>query len=188
MISFSRTLKTLCVLCFASFALSAQATQVSGFTGDNAISTWTVGGSTSGHVETGGAPTSIVLSEPDGGPFGFNETTFTKIAETSGTFSFHWDMTTDDPCCSGLSVFNGSRSVLFDEPCCSTFSASGDYSMSVTAGDVIGWGVYSTDTCCGPDRFTISALSAPSDVPEPATIALLGLGLFGFTATRRRKK
>jgi hypothetical protein len=43
-------------------------------------------------------------------------------------------------------------------------------------------------TFTGPGDMTLSNISVTAAVPEPTTIALLGLGLFGFAAARRRKQ
>lgn len=65
------------------------------------------------------------------------------------------------------------------------------------------WGLFTGTGCCidtmsQPGQFVISGISsipggtgpgtAPSGVPEPTTIALLGLGLAGLSAARRHSK
>jgi hypothetical protein len=40
----------------------------------------------------------------------------------------------------------------------------------------------------GPDTFLIFNTNTPNQVPEPATIALFGLGMLGFAASRRKSK
>jgi|TARA_R110000850_G_scaffold154564_2_gene278020 hypothetical protein len=60
------------------------------------------------------------------------------------------------------------------------------------------WGVFDKDSLSdamnisGSGSMTISHVtefgSAPTNVPEPGTLALLGLGLLGLTATRKKQK
>jgi len=65
------------------------------------------------------------------------------------------------------------------------------------------WGLFTGTNCCidtmsGPGRFVISGISSvpvgtgpgqvPGQVPEPASMALVGLGLAGLATVRRRKQ
>ena len=62
----------------------------------------------------------------------------------------------------------------------------GSASFAVAAGNIFGFYVYSLDSRFGEASLRISNFSA--DVPEPTSLALLGLGLAGIFASRRRKQ
>jgi len=61
--------------------------------------------------------------------------------------------------------------------------ASGSMNLSIESGDKFSWWVLSTDDCCGAATLQVSAQYA---VPEPGTLALLGLGISGLVFVRRR--
>jgi hypothetical protein len=62
--------------------------------------------------------------------------------------------------------------------------------MSVLAGHVIGFGVWSEDSEAGANLLTIENFSAPSisEVPIPAAAWLFGTALIGFVGMSRRRK
>ena len=47
-------------------------------------------------------------------------------------------------------------------------------------------GQEATSTYVGLDTLRIDTLEAPSDVPEPASLLILGIGMAGLAASRRR--
>jgi len=67
-------------------------------------------------------------------------------------------------------------------------SASGSFSIVVLAGDAISFSAFTADNCCLASSNIFSNFDAPVSVPEPGILALLGVGLLGTGATRRRKK
>lgn len=60
---------------------------------------------------------------------------------------------------------------------------SGSVSLDIKPGDKFSWWVFSTDDCCGPATLQVSAQYF---VPEPGTLALVGLSLAGLAFVRRR--
>ena len=194
------------------FASIAQAN----FVGYYDVSNWTVeqNGFADGSVDTTGAPASILIIEPEAADEEFeefcnefpalceeelsSEVTFTITAESDGIFSFDWVFDArEDNCCSGATVYNNGRSYLvFDdddgwEPADTETGVddvfAGSYSMSILAGDLIGFGVWSFDSCCGANELTISNFSV-SPVPVPAAFWLFGTALVGFIGISRRRK
>jgi hypothetical protein len=184
----------------AAAMLAAPALASPGFTGGYAYGTW-------GSVNTDGGPTAssidgsnqiLTLYEPDfNADYYSQEFDFSHIALASGTVSFDWAFDGSvDACCSGLNFYVNGNLVAnlangyFGDPY--KFEAtieSGSFSIAVNEGDLLTFGAFSADGCCGASTNTISNFSAPAAAPEPASWAMMvgGFGLIGGAMRSRRR-
>jgi hypothetical protein len=157
------------------------------FSGTYAIPNWTFSTSHGGSIDTTGAPASVSLfGGSDGG--GASDQTMQITSATGGAFSFHWSFTQND-CCGafwdpfGYSVNGAFTKLTADSP----DVQSGDVLLTLAAGDVFAFDQTSLDSVSGFATTVVSEFSGPTEVPEPATLALLGLGLAGLGVIRSRK-
>ena len=184
----------------AVIAVPTASAAIIGFTGLFAPGNWTTtlaggppaGGGAPAGVNPSGAPASIQLTGGDSGCDSyFNSgipgpcaTNFT-LAMPAGfsSVSFHWAYTTND---NGADfdpfgvLINGVFTELTNP---SLGNQSGNFSRAGLAGATFGFSINCTDCNLGESTVTISQFQAP----EPGSLALLGMGLAGFAALRRRR-
>jgi len=149
---------------------------------------WTFSNSAGGDgfVDTSGAPASVFVQGADNfGSATNNNSDYTIAVAASGNWSFSWAYTRFDSLPYydfGGYLLNGVFTSL------ATNTSSGAVgSIAVNAGDLIGFRVNCTDCGFGPGRITISNFEAP-EIPEPATLSLMALGMAGLAAARRRRR
>lgn len=171
-------------------SLVAVAPAQAGFLDAYDVSNWTTTLTNSnGSVDTSGAPFGVLVIGSDN-ESGFAGTTdFTIAAVASGQVSFDWSYSSLD------SNFYDQGGFLlnnvFNFLAANDSQGSGFDSFAVTAGDILGFRVFSTDNRFGPGFLQIKNLDAPNfdaPIPEPTTLALLAAGAVGGFASRRRAR
>jgi hypothetical protein len=128
-----------------------------------------------------GTTTSLTITGHNAGSGG-DTASYTITAPLSGMVTFDWGYSSTDTgdWDRGGYMINGVKTVLANN----ANQGTGSGSFMVNAGDIFGFYVESVDGGFGPGILTITNFAAP--VPEPATLAVVGLGL-AAVARRRRK-
>ncbi len=144
---------------------------------------------------------SLVLTGGNDGSGNPGATTFLIAAPTTGFVSFDWVYTSNDSstpvcgpsfdqiCDTGGYRLGSTFTYLADDTSASTTGWSGTVApFSVTAGQVFGFEVDTSDNTFEPGILTISNFNAPAAVPEPGTAVLLFVGIALTIGTQRWKK
>jgi hypothetical protein len=171
----------------AALILSCPQTARADFSGPYAPPNWTFNpnGQTGSFVNDG---VTLTLTGHNSSIFTLNvNTDYTIAAAASGTWSFDWDYASIDSSDfdDGGYLLNGLYTVLaYNDPQSGFPGGPGSVSISVNAGDIIGFRVHSLDSISGPGVLTITNFVAP--VPAPGSLALLGLAAASGRSRRRR--
>lgn len=130
-----------------------------------------------GTVNTGGAPTTIILNGSDDDPNVLTDVDvdFIIYAPTSGDWSFHWEFNSNDASAEwdeAYVIVNGSPQLLTDNTQFGDVNQDGDFFGNVAAaGEMIGFRLRSRDNTGGNATLTITSFFSPGSV-LPVTLSL----------------
>ena len=109
----------------------------------------------------------FVITGPDTG-FGSNTVTYSTTADAAGTIAFLWAYSTTDSAWYDRPQFilNGVTTDLMQQG----QQGNGGIQFDVVPGDVYGFRVWATDTCCGAGVLTITDPNFVPASPEPSPL------------------
>lgn len=183
--------KILAVVALVVMASSFAAADDVGFTGNYAAGNWSFSNNGVGGSGSITSSTMTIYGSDSGCGIGClpsSHTSFTAVAAYAATISFNWSFENYDSWGSGFDypfyiTVNGNTYYAQSGPT----SQSGTISFNVNAGDTFGFGVYSADQIFGGGVLTISNFKSTAQVPEPATLFLMGTGLVGAAGSLRKR-
>ena len=122
---------------------------------------------------------------------GDNYFNFTTTVDTTGTGGFDFDYQAFN----GWYLAGSDLTILVNNVAVASFGGDNIqdlFSFAFTAGDTLALRAHQTNNDSQPEVFgrivmnNFTGVFAPSQVPEPASLALMGLGLLGAAAARRK--